>query len=259
MSRYHPMNPVTTFVTDIFETCVRAINDGELISRVSRSDKEFHFQNWFASRLSSAGIHFDTSGRNSYPDFPIVKVAEGYEVKGLAYPGRESTYDANSQVPSGYHNARAIYYVFGRYPKDPEEDEYPVVDFVICHGDFLNADHEYEHENKNIKGFGTYGDIMIRDRKMYVCPTPYAIAEGLTGTRTLILPRSFKPDKRLTKVGDLTRIEAEKIVIGYEFDLISNTLTAKTINNPNKGRQHHFTAYRLTGETNKAVRLVNNT
>jgi hypothetical protein len=38
-----------------------------------------------------------------------------------------------------------------------------VLDLVVCHGDFLNADHEYVHKNKNVKGFGIYGDIMIRD------------------------------------------------------------------------------------------------
>lgn len=252
---------------DVFEQCVLAVQAGELIESVSAKDKEFHFQNYFQKRLKKLAIHFEGSGRNTYPDFCLVEFTEGYEIKGLAWPGREKDYDSNSQVPTGYHNGRQIFYVFGRYPADLTQyadqgngrRQYPVVDLVICHGDFLNADHDYVHKNKSVKGFGTYGDIMIRDRKMYVCPTPYAIAEGLTGTRTLILPRSFKPDKRLTKVGDLTRIEAEKIVIGYEFDLISNTLTAKTINNPNKGRQHHFTAYRLTGETNKAVRLVNNT
>jgi len=55
--------------------------------------------------------------------------------------------------------------LFGRYPADPADDDYPVIDFVLCHGDFLNADHTYVHKNKSIKGFGTYGDIMIRDRK----------------------------------------------------------------------------------------------
>jgi aminoglycoside phosphotransferase len=49
--------------------------------------------------------------------------------------------------------------------------QYPIIDLVICHGDFLNADHNYIHENKSVKGFGSYGDIMIRDRKMYVAPT----------------------------------------------------------------------------------------
>jgi hypothetical protein len=59
---------------------------------------------------------------------------------------------------------------------------------VICHGDFLNADHEYVHKNRSIKGFGSYGDIMIRDRKMYVAPTPFGLVTGVAHTQTLILP-----------------------------------------------------------------------
>ena len=95
----------------------------------------------------------------------MVKSPVGYEVKGLAYPGREADYDANSQMPSGFHNGRTVYYVFGRYPDVPDDDHYPVMDLVLFHGDFLNADHEYVHKNRHITGFGSYGDIMIRDRK----------------------------------------------------------------------------------------------
>lgn len=245
-----------SFVIDVFKECVTAINDGELISRVSVSDKEFHFQNWFAKRLNSIEVNYDDQGRNTYPDFPIVKYPEGYEIKGLAYPGRENSYDANSQIPSGLHNGRTVFYVFGRYPSGREVGaEYPVIDLVICHGDFLNADHSYVHKNKSIRGFGTYGDVMIRDRKMYVCATPYAIANGLAGTRTLILPVDFKVDDRLNKVGELVRVETDKVVIGYEFDLRNNELTSKTIENPNKGSEHHFVAYRLKGETLKAVNI----
>ena len=64
-------------------------------------------------------------------------------VKGLAYPGRELNYDCNSQAPSGEHNGRIIYYVFGRYPVEPDGTRYPVLDLVVCHGDFLNAHHDY--------------------------------------------------------------------------------------------------------------------
>ena len=154
---------MTPFV--IFRHCVEAISQGALIQRVSSTDKEFHFQNWFRTRLEEIGLNFEVGGRNSYPDFRMVTTTEGYELKGLAYPGRDASFDSNSQAPSGSHNGRTIYYVFGRYPKNPDGDTYPVLDLVICHGDFLNADHEYEHENKSVKGFGSYGDIMIRDRK----------------------------------------------------------------------------------------------
>ena len=103
---------------DVFEQCVLAVQAGELIESISAKDKEFHFQNWFQKRLENLSIHFEGSGRNTYPDFSLVEYTEGYEVKGLAWPGRERNYDSNSQVPTGYHNGRQIFYVFGRYPAD---------------------------------------------------------------------------------------------------------------------------------------------
>ena len=250
------MSDKTTCI-DVFLACDTAVRKGMLIHRVSRQDKEFHFQNWFEDRLRSTGILFDRSGRNSYPDFTLVEFTEGYETKGLAWPGRESTYDCNSQVPTGFHKGRDVFYVFGRYPKAEDAGkEYPVIDLVLCHGDFLNADHEYVHKNKSIKGFGSYGDIMIRDRKMYVAPTPFAVADGLTGTRTLLVPSSWKAPNKLKVVGKVVRVETTDLVIGYEFDLRTNTITAKTIPNPAAGEEHHFVAYRVKSDSDKAVNLI---
>lgn len=246
-----------TKVFKVFVACVEAIQQGVLINRISRTDKEFHFQNWFEARLGDIGILFDKSGRNSYPDFTLVEFTEGYEIKGLAWPGRESTYDCNSQVPTGYHNGRDVYYVFGRYPKSEDAGkEYPVIDLVVCHGDFLNADHEYVHKNKSVKGFGSYGDIMIRDRKMYVAPTPFAVADGLTGTRTLVVPASSRPPKGFKKVGDLIRTEAMNLVVGYEFDLKNNNIAAKTVPNLDAGKQHRFVAYRVESDSDKSVTVI---
>src|SRR5690242_12118563 len=123
---------------DVFLACARAVERSELIRRQTARDKEFAFQDWFKDRLDETGILFDPSGRNRYPDFTLVSLPEGYEIKGLAYPGREVDFDANSQVPTGYHNGRTIYYVFGRYPESPGDNEYPVLDLVLFHGDFLN-------------------------------------------------------------------------------------------------------------------------
>lgn len=246
-----------TLVFDVFRRCVEAVVGGQLIRRESRRDKEFHFQDWFADRLEETGTHFEQAGRNKYPDFSLVEYTEGYEIKGLAYPGRDATYDANSQVPSGLHNGRTVFYVFGRYPKEAEaEAEYPVVDLVICHGDFLNAEHEYVHENKSVRGFGSYGDIMIRDRKMYVVPTPFAIASGLNGRRTLILPRDYEVPEGLVKVGDLVRREADELIVAYEFDLTTNEIGARKVENPNAGREHHFVAYRSGTDPASSVELA---
>lgn len=244
-------------VATIYKQCVKAIGKGVFIQRVSAEDKEFHFQNWFEGRLKETGLNFERGGRNSYPDFRLVKTTDGYEVKGLAYPGREASFDSNSQVPSGFHNGRTIYYVFGRYPKVADGDTYPVLDFVICHGDFLNADHEYVHQNKSIRAFGSYGDILIRDRKMYVVPTPFNLVDGTAHHQTLILPREAAMGDEFFKVGELARLETDELVIGYSFDLKTNEIHAKKVPNPDKGKEHKFLAWRLKGSPEAKVKLRN--
>lgn len=144
--RSDPRSSVVRF----YECCVSAAMRSALIRRETTSDKEFHFQNWVRARLTETAYEYEEGGRNSYPDFRMVRFTEGYEVKGLAYPGREVNYDCNSQVPSGKHNGRTIFYVFGRYPAAPDGDTYPVLDLVVCHGDFLNADTDYVHANKSV-------------------------------------------------------------------------------------------------------------
>ena len=229
----------------LFKACVQAMDRGDLIKREGRRDKEFHFQNWFKARLEGVGLNFDSPGRNSYPDFRLVKFTEGFELKGLAYPGRKANYDCNSQPPCGEHNGRQVYYVFGRYPRKPDGDQYPVLDLVICHGSFLNADNTYVHENKSFRGFGSYGDILVRDRKMYVAPTPYALAKGTAHNRTLLLPEEHAVDDDLVEVGRLTRREVDQIVVVYSFDLRTNEMTTTEVPNPNAGREHVFVAYRV--------------
>lgn len=253
----------------IFKRIVEAQKEGVLIRRRGK-DKEFHFQNWVGDRIQEAGYKGDVLGRNRYPDFVLSAVPEGYEVKGLEWPGRIETFDANSQLPKGFFNDREIFYVFGRYPKQAEEEneeevqEYPLIDLIICHGSFLNADNTYVHRNKHVLGFGSYGDIMIRDRKMYVVPTPFYLTEPTTtGLTTLILPESMPVEQvdpemasEFQVVGELTRQEAEKILIAYSFDLRKNRICGRFVNNPNAGRKHRFLAYRLKGDSDKEVQMA---
>ncbi len=238
-----------------FKQSVDAIKRGVLVQRLSREDKEFHFQNWFENRLKETGLNYERGGRNSYPDFRMVKTTEGYEVKGLAYPGREANFDSNSQIPSGIYNGRTIFYIFGRYPAVTDGNTYPVLDLVICHGDFLNANHEYVHKNKSFKGFGSYGDILVRDRKMYVVPTPFYIAEGVAHNQTLILPGNISPGDDFSKVGELYRRETDELVVGYSFDLKNNEISLQKAPNPFKGTEHRFSAWRLKGSPKTAVQM----
>jgi len=185
----------------------------------------------------------------------MVATTDGYELKGLAYPGRDASFDSNSQVPTGFHNGRTIYYVFGRYPKTPDGDTYPVLDLVLCHGEFLNADHEYVHKNKNVKGFGSYGDLMIRDRKMYVVPTPFRLLEGVAHHQTLILPADVDSGHDLLEVGQVSRLEAEELIVGYSFDLRTNEIQPEKVPNPGAGLEHLFRAWRLKGSPEAPVTM----
>lgn len=236
-------------VEQVFLACERARAGGVLIQKVSDSDKEYHFQNWVQGRLDECGLNYDEPGRNVYPDFRLVDSAEGFEVKGLAWPGREANYDSNSQVPSGVHHGREVYYVFGRYPSDVRGmSEYPVTDLVVCHGSFLNADNDYVHKNDSFRGFGSYGDILVRDRKMYVVPTPFYLATGTVGLATLIVPETFTPSSpELVQVGVLERREVQEVVGSYEFDLHTHKMTTHLTPNENGGRLHRFHAYRSRG------------
>ncbi|QSE72244.1 hypothetical protein JYA91_27970 (plasmid) [Rhodococcus sp. PSBB049] len=260
--RYPPVQvergqPLST-VEQVFLACEEARVTGSLIQKVSASDKEYHFQNWVQARLDECGLNYDEPGRNTYPDFRMVDSPEGYEVKGLAYPGREADYDSNSQVPTGNHKGREVYYIFGRYPSDvASETQYPVTDLVICHGSFLNATTDYVHKNKSFRGFGSYGDILVRDRKMYVVPTPFHLAHGTTGLATLIVPDSFTPQRpELVKVGEIVRTEVEEVVASYEFNLQTNEMIRHFARNPNAGVTHRFHAYRSMGKGERAeVRL----
>ncbi|WP_054816617.1 hypothetical protein [Nocardia arizonensis] len=244
-------------VEQVFIACERARKDGDHIWRVSESDKEFHFQNWVEERLVECGLTYELPGRNTYPDFRLAHHPEGYEVKGLAHPGRWADYDSNSQVPAGTHNGRTVFYIFGRYPKANGDVTYPVIDLVICHGSFLSTNDTYVHSNKSFLGFGSYGDIRVRDRKMYVVPTPFALVEGTIGLGTLILPARHRVSSpELVAVGGLTRAEVDNVVISYEFNLITNKLVKKYGPNPTAGIRHEFVAYRVRGrEKDTGVRM----
>jgi hypothetical protein len=229
----------------LFLSCERAVTRGVLIERSSRREKEFAVQHWIRDRLDEAGIGYVENGRNKYPDFLLEgEPSEGIEIKGLAFPGREVDFDANSAAPAGEHQGRTIYYVFVRYP-DTEENRYAVSDLVICHGDVMNPTRGYIHKNRSFRTFGGYGDIMIRDRKMYVVRTPYDIAEGLTGQRTLIVPAGERVPKDLVRVGRFARDEADKVAVGYRFDLTTNKINVIDRANPTAGKRHTFAAYRI--------------
>jgi predicted RNA-binding Zn-ribbon protein involved in translation (DUF1610 family) len=49
--------------TTVFKHCAKAIKRGSLIKRVSATDKEYHFQNWFKARLTETKRNLEDAGR----------------------------------------------------------------------------------------------------------------------------------------------------------------------------------------------------
>ena len=92
---------------------------------------------------------------------------------------------------------------------------------------------------------------MIRDRKMYVAPTPFELLKtaDLNEKVILILPEELaldpedKDSQRLLYVGDVIREEAKNLVVEYSFNLKTNKLTVKKETNPNAGLKRKFKVY----------------
>jgi hypothetical protein len=238
----------------LFLACVKDI--GDPMTFRSPSDKEYGFQDWVRDRLAATGLGFQESGRNGYPDLKLTDTPDGFEVKSLRHPGRVETMDTNSQPPGGFHDGREIYYVFGRYLRDPANSlSGEVRDLVLYHGDLVDPTRDYEHKNRSFKTFGRYGDVMIRDRKMYVPKTAQGILSGLDDELTLVLPASAGKLPGLSIVNTVVRYEAGDLVLRYVFDFERNSLTTETTPNPNAGESHAFNVYRPEGREGAAVAL----
>jgi hypothetical protein len=106
-----------------------------------------------------------------------------------------------------------------------------------------------------VKAFGTYGDILIRDRKMYVVPTPFRLIEGVAHLQTLVLPMEIEPPRGFVSVGRLVRREANEVIVGYSFNLKTNELSGESVPNPTAGRRHEFRAWRVKGMRTDTVSM----
>lgn len=228
----------------IFAACQRAVARKIPTSRPA-NDKEFHFQNWVYDRIREAGHHSSSVGRNTYPDFSIDGTGEAYEVKGITVGSRERDFDSNSALPSGVHQGKQVFYVFGRYDNDRTGGTNPTVhDIAIVHGSFLNAGQGFVAANRSLRVLGSYGDILLRDRKMYAPYTPYKLLSGVKGECTLVLPASEAMPAGFVEVGHFDRVETDLIPVGYKADLKADTLVGEFEPNPSSGVVHSFVAYR---------------
>src|SRR3989441_13039629 len=88
---------------------------------------------------------------------------------------------------------------------------------------------------------------------LYVAPTPFGLTTGTAHNQTLILPTDFRMNSRFRAVGKLVRQDAQKLIVGYMFDLRTNTLKPESVDNPAAGTEHAFVAYRLKGSATEVL------
>lgn len=239
----------------IFLSLAHGFHNAVPITRATPTDKEYHFQNWVKRRIEAVKLPYKELQRNGYPDFVLNDKSSGYEVKGVTQGTRDDSFDSNSRLPLAIVDGTTVYYVFGRYPASDDVD-FPVHDLVMCSASFFNAEKENTNKNQSFHGGGSYGDIQIRDRRMYVLRTPWFLVSNTAKNATLILEDgTVSVPAGLDAVGQLQRVEAAKVVTGYSFDLQKNTLKFDQAPNPSAGQVHTFTAYRVKGYGQGAVAM----
>lgn len=228
-----------THSVNIFLAAHQAVAAATHMKPRSKNDKEYFPQDWFADRVKSLNLPYEPQGRNSYPDFWVGNAAtapaEGYEIKSLSFskgkPARKD-YDCNSSIPSGTKDGKDVFLVFFLYTGSGA-DPRPVQSLCIAHGNLINADHEVAaaHVNEAIKGFGSYGEGFIRNRKMYVFAHPLTIDPSGLGRCRLIVPSEWKVSHGdLRKVGTLNRTVASTSLVSYSIHLDGVTKASKNMN-----------------------------
>lgn len=221
----------------------------------SAADKEFFAQDWIQGRLDELGYSYIISGRNTYPDFWIGEGSNrfGLEVKSLSFSGgrpARKDFDTNSTIPGGEKEGSPVYIASFLYTGTGLNPR-PIHSFCMVHGDLLNAERDFVHENKAIHGFGSFGDAFIRDRKMYVFPTPFTLIPSLLGQVRLVVPSGTElasTTPTIAKVEDVTRTWVRERVIGYRMDLVSNTATPEMETSLHAGDELEFEVWAVTEE-----------
>gem|GEM_PF-2127486 len=63
-------------------------------------------------------------------------------------------------------------------------------------------------------------------------------------------------DDRLKSVGELERVESDRILTSYTFDLTNHVLSSQFIDNPNQDKLYTFIAYRVKDSDSSPVSLI---
>jgi hypothetical protein len=129
----------------IFQQCVEAIRQGVLIERESAQTKSS------ISKIVSRSTHrdrlnFEARRPKFLSRFSNGATTEGYEIKGLLIPAAMLRSIQTVRFLQALIMGEVFTMCLADTRRKPDGNRYPVLDLVICHGAFLNADHEYVHK-----------------------------------------------------------------------------------------------------------------
>ena len=79
--------------------------------------------------------------------------------------------------------------------------------------------------------------------------------DGVAHQQTLILPADVPTNDQMVDVGELRRLEAAELIVGYSFDLQTNEIIPQKVPNPGAHREHLFRAWRLEGSPEDHVAM----
>lgn len=220
----------------LFRSFARAHSTRIPAVKRSKDDKEYHIQDWVEQRAIEAGCETKVQGRNSYPDFwmSLDDTTIGNEVKSLAHysngrPARRDV-DFNSTAPQPRVNSRDCFLTFVLYRQESSDTPLHGRVTTLCLTDIslLNADRDFLALNLSVKQFGSYGDGMIRNRRMYRFLHPVTLLEGfgieIRDRSTLILPESSLDRVEasrdgLVKIGSIERTTVPQRLASYRVNV----------------------------------------
>lgn len=202
---------------DLFDALADAHARQNGIDARSSSDKEFAAQDWAVANAARAGLDVTELGRHAPVDLHVGAPARiGVQVKGLTLArGRvRDTLDYSSTFPSPHHDdIPTVLAYLQLHPRlrpggTVRTHTVCVADMALVQGDDITT------QNRSVAGAGSYGDVNVRCRLMYIGAQPVALAArhgiDIDGIPSLILEQGDLTvgaafERGLRRAGTITR------------------------------------------------------
>lgn len=234
----------------VFLALARAHSAAVSAGQRSGDDKEFAAEDWVVHAARAAGLEPVPQGRHAPVDFTVetvvgpagddlpggggggptasVPVQLALQAKGLTSTAGSrvrSDLDYNGTLPQPRHDGTAVLLV---YTELDRVDGIRRAQSVVVADMALVQQDPHDARSSSVKGYGSFGDVAVRMRLMYVGAQPVALAaqQGLdvAGCATLMLSHGALTEQaasehRLVRAGILRRTYSTRRLASVNFPL----------------------------------------